>query len=150
MGNMRQLPPLRNTYKIPLTTSRKSVGGRRALPCFFLGMFWKIEKEIFGSLPKIQVFIITMGSPFNILQPGRDLPIIGLCLFLKIKPVIFGSLPEVEQAVTMGNLFEILQLKKDFPIMILLLSWKTKPGNYGLAQGATLVFMMENIYCFHK
>ena len=35
------------------------------------GMFWKIEKEIFGSLPGIQVFIITMGNPFNILQPGR-------------------------------------------------------------------------------
>ena len=29
------------------------------------GMFWKIEKEIFGSLPRIQVFIITMGNPFR-------------------------------------------------------------------------------------
>ena len=67
----------------------------------------------------------------------------GLNKFMKIKPVIFGLVLEVEQAVTMGNLFEILQLKKDFPIMILLLSWKTKLGNYGLAQGARLVFMME-------
>ena len=59
-------------------------------------MFWKIEKEIFGSLPLVQVFIITMGNPFNILQPRRDLPIIGLCIFMKIKPVIFGSALEVE------------------------------------------------------
>ena len=28
-------------------------------------MFWKIEKEIFGSLPKIQVFIITMVESFQ-------------------------------------------------------------------------------------
>ena len=56
------------------------------------GMFWKIEKEIFGSLPMIQVFIITIrlrsgqaGNPclpdrqaFNILQPGRDLPVMQL------------------------------------------------------------------------
>jgi ligand-binding sensor domain-containing protein len=54
-------------------------------------MFWKIEKEIFGSLPKIQVFIITMGNPFNILQPGRALPIIWFFLFMKIKKAIFGS-----------------------------------------------------------
>ena len=62
-------------------------------------MFWKIEKEIFGSLPEIQVFILTMANPclpvrqaFNILQPERDLPAIKLFIFMKIKPVIFGSL----------------------------------------------------------
>src|SRR6185369_15692843 len=103
-------------------------------------MFWKIEKEIFGSLPEFLVFIITMGNPcrpdrqaFNILQPGRVLPIIVLEKFMKIKPVISGLRPEVEQAGTMGNLFEILQLKKDFPTMISILLWKTKPGKYGLA-----------------
>lgn len=37
------------------------------------------------------VFIITMGNPFNILQPGRDLSIVRLCLFMKIEPAIFGS-----------------------------------------------------------
>src|ERR1700722_2366190 len=105
-------------------------------------MSWKIEKEIFGSLPEIQVSIITMANPclpvrqaFNILQPGRVLPIIGLGIFMKISPVIFGSPPEVEQAVTMGSRFEIIQRKTDCPTMILLLSWKTKPGNSGLAQG---------------
>ncbi len=40
------------------------------------GMFWKIEKEIFGSLPRIQVFIVTMGNPFSILQPRMGLPVI--------------------------------------------------------------------------
>jgi hypothetical protein len=59
-------------------------------------MFWKIEKEIFGSLPGIQVSIITMVNPFNILQPGRDLLIMGLRVFTKIKPALFGSAPEVE------------------------------------------------------
>jgi hypothetical protein len=67
------------------------------------GMFWKIDAETFGSLPLIQGFIITMGKPFNILQPGRDLPIIGLCVFMKIKPVMSGSPPGVEQAeITSG------------------------------------------------
>ena len=105
-------------------------------------MFWKIEKEIFGSLPLIQVFIITMGNPFNILQPGRALPIIWLCHIYEDKAgnIWFGG---GGQAVTMGNPFEILQLKKDFPIRVLLLSLKTKPGNYGLAQGVSIVFMME-------
>src|SRR5580693_2950880 len=98
-------------------------------------MSWKIEKAIFGSLPEIQVSIITMVNPFNILQLSRGLPVIKLFIFMKIKSVIFGSPPEVEQAVMMGNLFELLQRKTDYPIMILLLSWKTKPGNYGLAQG---------------
>jgi hypothetical protein len=64
-------------------------------------MFWKIEKEIFGSLPKIQVFIITMVNPFSILQQRMGLAVIRFGLFMKIKPVIFGSPPEVEQAVTM-------------------------------------------------
>src|SRR5882757_920851 len=114
------------------------------------GMSWKIDAETFGLPLLIPEFIITMAKLFNISQPGRDLPIIGLCVFMKIKPVIFGSPPGVEQAVTMGNLFEILQLKKDFPIMILLLSWKTKLGNYGLAQGASPVFMMEKHLPFSK
>src|ERR1700678_1519779 len=91
-----------------------------------------------------------MANPFKIIQPGMGLLIIGLGIFMKISPVIFGSPREVEQAVTMGNLFEILQLKMDCLIMILLLSWKTKPGNYGLAQGARLVFMMENHLPFSK
>ena len=30
----------------------------------------------------IQVFIITMGNPFEISQLGMDLPIIGLCVFV--------------------------------------------------------------------
>ena len=59
-------------------------------------MFWKIDAEIFGSLLLIQVFIITMGNPFKILQPGKDLLIITLVIFMKIKPVIFGSVPVVE------------------------------------------------------
>src|SRR5688572_4154110 len=106
-------------------------------------MFWKIEKEIFGSVPVIRVFIITMVNSFSILQQRMGLPVIQHWIFMKIKPAIFGSQPEVEQAVTMGNLFEILQRKTDFPIIILPLSWKTKPGNYGLAQEAMPVFMME-------
>ena len=43
------------------------------------GMFWKIEKEIFGSLPEIQVFIVTMGNPFSILQQRMGLPVIWFC-----------------------------------------------------------------------
>ena len=41
--------------------------------------FWDVledRKEIFGSLPKIQVFIITMGNPFSILQQRMGLPVI--------------------------------------------------------------------------
>src|SRR3990170_6005855 len=104
-------------------------------------MYWKIEKEIFGSLPGIQVFISCLQGKqtFNILQLSRGLPVImALLIFMKIKPGISGS----EEAVTMGNLSEILQLKKDFPI-ILLQSLKTKQGNYGLAQGAKPSFMTE-------
>jgi hypothetical protein len=73
------------------------------------GMSWNIDAETFGSLPLIPEFIITMGNPFNILQPRRVLPIIGLEKFMKIKPVIFGSAPEVEQAAMMGNLSNIFK-----------------------------------------
>src|SRR5687768_7157568 len=107
------------------------------------GMSWKIDAETFGLPLLIPEFIITMAQPSNISQPGRDLPVIWFIKFLKIKLVIFGSVPEVEQAVTMGNLFGILQQKTDCPIMVLGLSWKTKLANYGSAQRAGLVFMME-------
>ncbi len=50
----------------------------------------------FGSLLLIQVFIITMRNPFNILRPGRDLLIMRSGLFMKIRPALFGSAPEVE------------------------------------------------------
>ncbi len=39
------------------------------------GMFWKTKKEIFGFLLPIQVFTVTMGNPFNILQPAKDLQV---------------------------------------------------------------------------
>ncbi|WP_158542125.1 hypothetical protein [Pedobacter chinensis] len=39
----------------------------------------------------IQVFIITMGNPFSILQQRMGLPVIQLFIFMKIKPVIFGK-----------------------------------------------------------
>src|SRR4051812_27508446 len=106
-------------------------------------MFWKIETEIFGSVPRIRVLIITMGNPFSILQQRMGLAVIQCFIFMKTWPEIFGSAPGVEQAVTMGNIFEILQRKTGCPIMILILLWKTKPGKSGLAQGAMPVFMME-------
>src|SRR5262245_26528456 len=113
-------------------------------------MCWKIEKEIFGSVPGIRVFIITMVNPclpdrqaFSILQQRMGLAVIQRFIFMKIEPAISGLVPEVEQAGTIGNLFGILQRKTDFPITMLILSWKTKQGNYGLAQGVSSVSMME-------
>src|SRR5882757_9847604 len=72
-------------------------------------LFWKIEKEIFGSLLLVPGYIITMGNPFGILRQKTDLPVMGLLIFMKIKPVIFGSVPEAGQAVTTGNHFAILK-----------------------------------------
>ena len=73
-------------------------------------MFWKIETEICGSLPEIQVFIGTVVNPclpdrqaFNILQRSKDWLITAFFVFMKIKPAIFGSAPGAEQAVMMGN-----------------------------------------------
>src|SRR5688572_33157807 len=108
-------------------------------------MSWKIEKEIFGSLPKIQEFIFTMGNPFSILQQRMGLPVIWRCIFMKIEPVIFGS----EQAVTMGNLFKILPQKMDFPVTVFVYSLKTKPASFGLVHKEKICsFMMEKHLSF--
>jgi len=63
----------------------------------------------FGSLLSIQVFIITMGNLFNIIQPGRGLLVTPFLKFMKIKAALFGLALEVEQAVMMENPFEILK-----------------------------------------
>src|SRR5687768_12727479 len=110
-------------------------------------MFWKIEKEIFGSVPVIRASIITMVNRFSILQQRTGLPVIQLFIFMKIKPVISGS----EQAVTMENpclpdnqLFEILPQKMDFPVTVFGCCLKTKPASFGLAHKAKICsFMME-------
>jgi hypothetical protein len=67
-------------------------------------MFWKIEKEIFGSVPRIQVSIVTLRlcagqavNPFSILQQRVGLAVIQRFIFMKIKPVIFGSRLEVDR-----------------------------------------------------
>ena len=107
-------------------------------------MCWKIEKEIFGSLLKIQVSINTMVNPFSILQQRTGLAVIQLFIFMKIEPVIFGLVPEVEQAVTMGNLFEISPQKMDFPVTVFVYSLKTKPASFGLVHKEKICsFMME-------
>ncbi len=62
-----------------------------------LGCPGRSKRKYLVRFSLIQVFIITMGNPFNILQPGRDLLIMRLCVFTKIKPALFGSaLEEVE------------------------------------------------------
>src|ERR1700722_7552027 len=98
-------------------------------------MCWKIGKEIFGSVLRIQVSIVTLRlrsgqaiNPFCIIQPGRGLPVIWRCICMKIEPGIFGS----EQAVTMVNLFEISPKKMDFPVTVFVYSLQTKPASFGL------------------
>src|SRR5688572_317777 len=103
-------------------------------------MCWKIKKEIFGSLPRIRVFITIMGNPFSVLQQRMGLALIQRFIFMKIEPVIFGS----DQAVTMGNLFETLPQKMDFPVTVFVYCLKTKPASFGLVHKEKICsFMME-------
>src|SRR5690349_24692079 len=109
-------------------------------------MCWKIEKEIYGSLPRIRVFIFTMGNPspqerqvFSILQQRMDLPLIQRCIFMRTEPVISG----LEQTDTMERRFEILPQKMDFPVTAFVYSLKTKPAGFGLVhKGKICSFVM--------
>jgi hypothetical protein len=61
-------------------------------------MFWKIEKEIFGSVPRIQVSIVTLRlrsgqavNPFSILQQRLGLAVIQRFIFIyKVYIVIYN------------------------------------------------------------
>jgi hypothetical protein len=68
-------------------------------------MFWKIEKEIFGSLPIDSGVYYYNGKSFQHFTTREGLANNQVCLFMKIKPVIFGSAPEVERKPLRWEIF---------------------------------------------